>query len=195
VFRIEARRDVSAFPWWNHWPVAQIHSDGRYAVAPDRASHFSLSWGGPPIHRRADGAYYATWLYGAKTTPVAGDLASLARSWVQAPALQLAGPGFGGGEFDRTQRGYVLRRTGEGRNLSFRMDASDASPLRNASVVIEGWGGEEPRVEVDGRVLRRADGLRAGQVRRLDRTDLVLWLPVSGTRPVRVQVSGTGPSR
>lgn len=195
VFRIEARRDVSAFPWWNHWPVAQIPSDGRYAVAPDRASSFSLSWGGPPIHRRADGAYYATWLYGAKTTPVAGDLASLARSWVQAPALHLAAPGFDGGAFDRTQRGYVLRRTEAGRDLSFRLDASEASPLRNASVVVEGWGGEEPRVEVDGRVLRRADGLRTAHVRRLDRTDLVLWLPVSGTRPVSFRVSATKPGR
>jgi len=51
VFGIEVRGNVSPFPWWNHWPVAQIPSDGRYAQAPDRASHFSLAWGGPPIHK------------------------------------------------------------------------------------------------------------------------------------------------
>jgi hypothetical protein len=189
VFRIEARPDVSAFPWWNHWPEAQIPSDGRYAVAPDRASHFSLSWGGPPIHRRDDGAYYATWLYGATTTPLAGDLARLARSWAQAPALQSIAAGFAGGQYDRTQRAYVLRRTGPQRSLAFRVDASEATPLQNASLMIEAWGEEEPAVEVDGRVLRRKDGLRVGHVRRLDRTDLVLWLPVSGARPVSVRVS------
>ena len=189
VFRIEARRDVSAFPWWNHWPEAQIPSDGRYAVAPDRASHFSLSWGGPPIHKRDDGAYYATWLYGATTTPVAGDLARLARSWAQAPALQSIAAGFAGGQYDRTQRAYVLRRTGPQRSLAFRVDASEATPLQNASLLIEAWGEEQPAVEVDGRVLRRKDGLRVGHVRRLDRTDLVLWLPLSGTRPISVRVS------
>ena len=54
VFRHEQRKDVSAFPWWNHWPEAQVPSDGRYTIAPDRPSHFSLSWGGPPIHKIGD---------------------------------------------------------------------------------------------------------------------------------------------
>jgi hypothetical protein len=112
VFKIESRRDISAFPWWNHWPEAQIPSDGRYAIMPDRPSHFSLSWGGPPIHRRPDGAYYATWLYGARIKPVAGDIARLGRSWVQAPALKLSGTGWSGGAYDRTERGYQLRRDG-----------------------------------------------------------------------------------
>ncbi|HUG55110.1 MAG TPA: LamG domain-containing protein [Vicinamibacteria bacterium] len=188
VFRIEQRREVSHFPWWNHWPEAQIASDGRYAVAPDRPSHFSLSWGGPPIHKRDDGAYYATWLYGATTKPVAADLARLARSWAQAPALQSSSAGFEGGGYDRTQRAYVLRRTGTGTSLTFRIDASEANPLENASVLIGSWGETEPAVEVDGRVLRRKDGLRVGHVRRLDGTDLVLWLPVRGTRPVSVRV-------
>jgi hypothetical protein len=189
VFRIEARRDVSHFPWWNHWPEAQIPSDGRYAIAPDRPSHFSLSWGGPPIHKRDDGAYYATWLYGATTTPVAGDLARLARSWAQAPALQSIVSGFDGGQYDRTQRAYVLRRTGPQGSLSFRIDASEEAPLQNASLLIEGWGEAEPAVQLDGRALRRKDGLRVGHVRRLDRTDLVLWLPVSSARPVSVRVA------
>lgn len=189
VFRIEARRDVSHFPWWNHWPEAQIPSDGRYAVAPDRPSHFSLSWGGPPIHRRDDGAYYATWLYGARTTPLAADLARLARSWVQAPALQASSPGFEGGGYDRTQRGYLLRRTGPQTSLSFRLDASEATPLQNASVLIESWGEADAAVELDGRPLRKQDGLRVAHLRRLERTDLVLWLPASSARPVSVRVS------
>ncbi|MDO8952648.1 MAG: LamG domain-containing protein, partial [Draconibacterium sp.] len=53
VFGIERRPDVSHFPWWNHWPEAQIISDGRYCQAADRPSHFSLAWGGPPFHDEA----------------------------------------------------------------------------------------------------------------------------------------------
>jgi hypothetical protein len=191
VFRIEARRDVSHFPWWNHWPEAQIPSDGRYAIMPDRPSHFSLSWGGPPIHRRDDGAYYATWLYGARTKPVPGDLARLARSWVEAPKLSALGPGFVGGGYDRTQRAYVLKRAVAGRAvLSFGLDASEAAPLENLSLLVEGWGEDEPVVALDGRALRAKDGVRFGHVRRLDRTDLVLFVPVRGTRPVALRVEG-----
>ena len=48
IFGHEHRKGFSRFPWWNHWPVAQVPSDGRYCQAADRASHFSLAWGGPP---------------------------------------------------------------------------------------------------------------------------------------------------
>lgn len=189
VFKIESRRDISAFPWWNHWPEAQIPSDGRYAIMPDRPSHFSLSWGGPPIHRRPDGAYYATWLYGARTKPVAGDIARLGRSWVNAPALKVSGSGWSGGAYDRTDRGYLLRRDGAASNLAFTLEASEEAPLENVSLRIEGWGEAEPVVKLDGRPFGRAEGLRFGHVRGLERTDLVLWLPVERTRPVSVGVA------
>ncbi|UCE08232.1 MAG: LamG domain-containing protein, partial [bacterium] len=43
IYAGEIRRDVSVFPWWNHWPVAPRPTDGRYAQFADRASHASLS--------------------------------------------------------------------------------------------------------------------------------------------------------
>jgi hypothetical protein len=36
-------QSISAFEWWNHWPVAQIPSSGRPALAADRPGHTSLS--------------------------------------------------------------------------------------------------------------------------------------------------------
>jgi hypothetical protein len=35
-----ASMDYAVFPSWNHWPVAQMPSDGRYAAYPDRAAHY-----------------------------------------------------------------------------------------------------------------------------------------------------------
>lgn len=194
VFRHEQRKEVSAFPWWNHWPVAQIPSDGRYAVAPDRPSHFSLSWGGPPIHKIGDNKYYATWLYGS-TTQAAAELAPLARSWAQAPAMRLTGSGFTGGDYDRTQRAYVVQRSDAASGaLAFDIIASADSPLLNASIVLEGWGDRGAVVEADGRTLTAKDGLRTGVVRHLERTDLVLWLPMSSTVPVSVRIAPAAPS-
>lgn len=192
VFRHEQRKDVSAFPWWNHWPEAQVPSDGRYAVAPDRPSHFSLSWGGPPIHKIGENKYYATWVYGATVKPPA-ELAPLARSWAQPPALRLTGEGFTGGAYDRTERAYVLQRSGEAAGpAAFELSASTESPLINASIVVKGWGDREASLSMDGRELKAQDGVRTGLVRHLERTDLVVWLPVSATKPVSVRIAPAG---
>ena len=40
--------EYAIFPTWNHWPVAQMPSDGRYASYPDRTCHSSLSHIFPP---------------------------------------------------------------------------------------------------------------------------------------------------
>jgi Concanavalin A-like lectin/glucanases superfamily len=47
VFPVYAHeiRPGATFPWWNHWPTAEIPTDGRHAVAADRASHASVSSG------------------------------------------------------------------------------------------------------------------------------------------------------
>lgn len=190
VFRHEMRRDVAPFPWWNHWPEAQIPSDGRYAIAPDRPSHFSLAWGGPPIHQRAEHVYYATWLYGTTLGPPS-ELAVLARSWAAAPLLEVTSAGFESLGYVRTQRAYRLRRTAaDATTAAFDIRASSTSPLRGASIVIENWGDRTPAIQVNGRVVSRAEGARVGLVRRLERTDLVAWIEHSATTPVQVTISG-----
>lgn len=49
------------FPYWNHWPVAQLLNDGRKGTRTDRPAHTSLTWFcEPPI--AAEGILY-TWSY------------------------------------------------------------------------------------------------------------------------------------
>ena len=43
--------DYSVFPTWNHWPVGQMPSDGRYASFPDRTGHSSLTQLGLPTYK------------------------------------------------------------------------------------------------------------------------------------------------
>jgi hypothetical protein len=49
-------------------------------------------------------------------------------------------------------------------------------------------------VTLDGRAFGRTEGLRFGHVRGLERTDLVIWLPVERTRPVSVNVAAKPPT-
>jgi hypothetical protein len=72
-----------------------------------------------------------------------------------------------------------------GTSISFTLAASVASPLENVALVVKGWGDGTPSLAMNGRSLERGDDLRVGHVRRLEATDLVLFVTVRATSPVR----------
>lgn len=213
VYGIEQRPDASHFPWWNHWPVAQMPSDGRYCQASDRPSHFSLAWGGPPFHdeegrvikARESGSegslnqddpkmktvhtYWSSWMYGAsQQTP--DELARLARSWAQPPALKIAGSHFVNKGYDLTQRAYVIecQDNSVGR-LEIELDAGDQSPLVNVCFVVKGWDSENLSVLLDGRVLVGKSDYRSGVIRNLETDELILWIPLKTSQNSKIIVS------
>lgn len=189
VFGIEVRGNVSPFPWWNHWPVAQILSDGRYAQAPDRASHFSLAWGGPPIHKGEGLAYWATWIYG--TTVVSPEkLADLARSWIKAPELVLSSGNFEFLGYDLSQRTYVLKANDPGRPASLKgvMKASPEQPLNNLCLVIKDWGETGVQVLIDGKRQENGKGFRLGTIRKMEGSDLVIWVEKKSSKPINIEI-------
>jgi len=187
VFNIELRKDVSHFPWWNHWPEAQIPSDGRYCQAPDRASHFSLAWGGPPVHKGEGLMYWATWIYGTTERP-AEELALLARSWAKAPELKLNGEDYLNKGYDLSQRAYILesRNPGKSSTLNIEVGASTESPLANCCLVIKNWGEKRAAILINGQRIERGKGFRVGNLRTLEGDDLVVWINKEATQPIKV---------
>jgi hypothetical protein len=186
------RREYSHFPWWNHWPVAQLPNDGRRAMGPDRPSHSSLSQSiedSAVIRREKDGSYSVVTLIGMTNRPIA-DLVPLARSWNNPPELRVSGPGFISGAYEKRQRAYVLERSDGDRAavLSCRLAASPESPLVNPAFVVRGWGSAGATVKVDGAPFERGRGLRLGHSRNLEGEDLVVWLKVTASRPVQLEV-------
>ena len=213
VYGIEQRPDASHFPWWNHWPVAQMPSDGRFCQAPDRPSHFSLAWGGPPFHdeqgriikARESGSegsietgsngtktvntYWSSWIYGASTQPPA-ELARLARSWAQPPALKITGGGYTSKGYDLTQRAYVIDGAAAASDhLEMELSAGAESPVVNACFIIEGFGSEDVDIRLDGKALAKDRDFKTGLIRNLDKDNFVLWLPVKSEKPVKFSVT------
>ena len=82
--------DYSVFPSWNHWPVAQMPSDGRYAKHPDRTAHSSLTHVVPAVYRNQEGKrpYQERLLLEGMSKQSPAELATLARSWLHAPPDQ-----------------------------------------------------------------------------------------------------------
>ncbi|NPV82439.1 MAG: LamG domain-containing protein [Candidatus Aminicenantes bacterium] len=189
VFGIEVRGNVSPFPWWNHWPEAQIPSDGRYAQAPDRASHFSLAWGGPPIHKGEDLKYWAAWIYGT-TTDKPEKLAELARSWINAPELILSSDSYKFLGYDISQRAYLIQNSNPaGANiLRGTLAAGPEKPVHNLCLVIKDWGDSEAQVIIDGKRQDKSSGVRLGNIRRIDGNDLIVWVERKSIKPIKIEI-------
>jgi len=179
TFNCEVRREFSHFPWWNHWPVARISSDGRYAMVPDHAAHSSLSW-----VTQDSGAF----LYGMTNKPAVG-LLPMAKAWIHPPAINIAGSSFCSDGFNQDQRAYPFKRVQPGGNLDVEMAGSADSPVFNPAFVIQGWGEDEAALKMDGVDVPRGRNFRYGHRRTLDGTDLVVWIKAASEKPVRIIVS------
>lgn len=192
VFGHEHRKNISHFPWWNHWPAGQALSDGRYCQAADRAAHFSLAWGGPPPHMTANNTYWWAWMYGASDGD-AKELVPLAKSWSQAPGIEVAGDGFESDGYDMSQRAYLLARKGKGKgSLRLVLDASSESPVVNPAFVITGWGDAGASLTIDGKKAVKGKDYRIGHRRKLEGTDLIVWVEKRAEKKLEISLVPVG---
>jgi len=167
VFNGEVRPEYSHFPWWNHWPVAQIISDGRYASAPDHAAHSSLSWGDP-------GGEAA--IYGMTDQPE-NILVDLARSWNNPPGMHLKIPDYESKGFDYKQRAFILITIKPGAELNVTFDASAKSPLFNPVFVIKNWDGSDVKLFINDTEIHRGKDFRYGKEYDVDgNCNLIVWI-------------------
>jgi len=168
---------------WNHWPMHLVPSDGRFAVASDRVTHFALG------ANDASSKFGSLVLYGFTRTPIA-TLLPLARSWIRPPELTaLAGCEALG--FRKASREYALvaRRA----ELSARIAASADSPLVNPCFTVKNWGQAGPAaVTLKGGT---AQDIRQGTIVDTDGTrTLVVWLELQAAAPVAITLGGARPA-
>ncbi len=182
-----AEKSYSMFEWWNHWPVAQIPSSGRPAVAADRPSHTSLSH----IYWAAYGETEQTTtklLMDGLTTGDAAGLLPLARSWTTPAGVKAKGAGVTGAEYDPAQRAFVVHRgAGSAGVVTVELAASGASPVVDPAIVVEQWkGGSAATVKVDGQAAKAA--VRLGVEKHLEGDALVVYLPGTESQPLVVTI-------
>jgi hypothetical protein len=146
-FNKEVRKWYSIFPSWNHWPTAQILSDGRYASFSDRAAHSSTTnllfkdtrkvTGDAPFQERLmlEGMF--------KGTPAS--LVPLAKSWLKPASLDQIKGGTSSG-YDKNQRAYQINVLAD--TLSFRLNGSTESPIVNPAFVIRNWSSDKDKINV-----------------------------------------------
>ncbi len=175
----------------NHWPVGQAYCDGRRVYAADRPTHFlGFPISDPVIHDGEDGRSWINSLYGMKDLPVE-ELVVMARSWARAPELSLVrSPRFVSLGYDMSEKRYriALKGSEPTERLTFKIAASEASPLFNPAFCIENWGEGKVRVMMNGRLLQNGKDYHVGTEERLDKTNMVLWIRHIGNSPVELLI-------
>ena len=151
----------------DHWPVSQNPCDGRTAQTSDHPTHFlGFPISDPPVHE-GDGRCWWHGLYGM-TTRAFPDVARLARSWNQPPALSVSGGGATSLGYRKPERAYHVSCPPGGPTgaIDSELAASDASPAVNPAFVVRGWGEAQAEISVDGkRTPAGSDGARRLQPR------------------------------
>jgi hypothetical protein len=181
--------EYAVFPTWNHWPVAQMPSDGRYATYPDRAAHSSLTHVSPKIYKEVlDGPtpYYEKIILEGMLDLQPKELVPLARSWM-CPA-EIADLKGAKGSYDPTQRAYILDR--ESDRITLNIEASNLSPIYNLAFVVKKWGNKSAAiVKLNSKQLSAGPAFRQGTFRDTDgNTTMTIWLEMQSTRPVSIEI-------
>jgi len=179
--------EASKFTWWNHWPVAQVPSDGRWTFEPDRVAHTAVSnWFWKPYERTADMEVKLALL--GLTEKKVEELVPLAKSWLRAPALELKGSGYTSKGYDQAERAYLItcENSNEPAPLQFALAASEEHPVVNPAFVISGWGDAGAALKIGGETVKRGASFRFGHRTEPTRTDLIVWLKLESAKPVEI---------
>jgi hypothetical protein len=175
----------SVFPSWNHWPVAQMPSDGRYASFPDRTAHSSLTHVGLPTYAEDFGKrpYQQKIMMEGMLNQEPKELIPLAKSWIHPPSVTpLTGCESKG--YDRSQRAFIIQAVEE--DMSLRVEASEDEPLVNPCFVIRNWAQRSPAsLAVNGKGMTSGPDVRQGIIRDTDGSwTMVVWYRLEASEPV-----------
>jgi hypothetical protein len=191
IYAHEQRPDVSKFPWWNHWPTAQKASDGRYAIAADRASHCSLTHGHWDAYEKTENSITKILFHGL-TNQSAGELVPLAKSWSYPASLTLKDDkGFKNEGYDQTERAYIIRceESEDKSKVMFDLQASPDSPVINPAFIIKNWGKRDILLKINQKNIERGKEFRYGFRNTIENDDLVIWIKKNSTSPVQIEIS------
>jgi len=130
------------------------------------------------------------------TSMSASELALLGRSWLQSPQLEILSGSYTSEGYDPTQLAYVLscQPNGTPSALKVKILCTSDSPLYDPAFVIKDWGQAEAGIAINGVHLPPKEYC-VGFSRRLEGTDLIIWVRKECAQPVEIEIVPKGISR
>jgi len=119
-----------------------------------------------------------------------GQLVPLAKSWLQAPEMKINSDAFSGGEYDPSERAYIIEKTDPGHlaPCTLVFDASEESPLLNPAIIIKNWGNQQATLSIDGKKWEQREDFRQGILKKPYGEDLIMWIRLESQKPVEIIV-------
>ncbi|MCF7954564.1 MAG: hypothetical protein K9M75_02065, partial [Phycisphaerae bacterium] len=169
---------------YNHFPVNQARSDGRWRKTLDRPSHTTSSpCSNPVIHEQGDRLYWNA-LYGMNSMNMK-ELVGFGRSWAYAPELSVDSSVVSNG-YDKSERCYQLETVpGKSGPVKISLKGSKESPVINPAFYIKNWKADGAKILVNGKDYPNA---KVGINRKLESTDLVVFVDVSEVTAVNITI-------
>ena len=170
---------------YNHFPVNQARSDGRWAKTTDRPTHFMSSpCSDPVIHENGNRLYWMG-LYGMNGMSMK-ELVTFGRTWAYAPELLLKSNDCISRGYDKTQRCYQLENTRPYAGpIEFTLKGSKGSPVINPAIIVKNWNSAGAKIFVNGKENKNC---RVGINHKLDGDDLVIYIPLNKDVPVIITI-------
>ncbi len=173
---------------WTHYPVQLIPSDGTTVETFDRPSSTCPATFHELRHLNGNNIE-AMVMYGL-TDKQPDELTSLNRSWNFAPAVTDTNGCVSLG-YEKRERAFKFAKTTGG--VAFTLGASKEQPLENPAFIIANWGSPDSSVtlKINGQAKTQGVDYQAGIELDTDGSyALVLWLTLSATETVSIEVDG-----
>jgi hypothetical protein len=167
---------------WNHWPMAFVPSDGRFAVDTDRVTHFAL--GANDLAPQ-----YGSMVQYGFTKESIDDIIPYARYWQNPPeVINVAGAESKG--FFKDEKAYQF--VAESNNISFTIEANDDSPIINPAFVIYNWNSDsDVSVTVDDDQVMPGPDFRQGTARDTNGNLMkIIWLRLDEDSDIEFTIKG-----
>lgn len=170
---------------YNHFPINQARSDGRWAKTTDRPTHFMSSPCSDPVIHEDGNRLYWLGLYGMNSMNMS-ELISFGRSWAYAPVLTLSSNEFISKGYDKSQRCYQLEnQNSKATKIELTLNGSKDAPVINPAIVVKYWSTAGAKILVNGKENRKS---KIGIHHQLDGDILVLYIPIISDVPVKITV-------
>ncbi|KPA18002.1 hypothetical protein MHK_001780, partial [Candidatus Magnetomorum sp. HK-1] len=184
---------------FNEWPVDDIPGEGyiggglgHIVVTGDNNSWFKQE--GTSVTK----IYLSGYVNHTNDAGNAEYVKNVARSWLKAAELietsSTPAEIYG---YDMPQKAYLVDFAGVAvtSSVTFKLDASNTSPMVNPAILINNWGSALPIIEINNVHLNPGEDFKYGYYSILDAKDgrtwqkvLILWIQQSSTSPVTIKV-------
>jgi hypothetical protein len=167
---------------WNHWPVSLVPSDGRYAVAQDRVTHFALG-------ANDNASEHGSMVHYGFTNSKINAVIPTARYWQNPPEIS----GLQGGQslgFIKEEKAYYFESLNAS-SLSFTINANSDSPVINPVLVLKNCNAENYEVKINGKLVEPGEAYRTGKEHDVNgKPKIVIWIKYTSEMPIQVEIAG-----